>query len=157
MKKSLSTLVLCSFAFGLGFGLNNVTFGNAVPAPAIKIGHVNTSKLLASSKAIKSAEDTKTKKTQEMLKWYDSINAQINAKKTPEEKKAMVKKYEPELKKKKEAIRKEYADKLKAADAQISGAIEKKAKDMGYTLVLKGDTVLFGGDDITSSVLPLVK
>ena len=50
MKKSLLTLVLCSFAFGLGFGLNNVAFSNA---PASKVAYVNVGKLLASSKSIK--------------------------------------------------------------------------------------------------------
>ena len=80
MKKNLTTLALCSFAFGLGFGMNNVTFGNATPAPAVKIAHVNTQKLLASSKNLKAAEKDKAKKTTEMLKWYDSIDSQIKAK-----------------------------------------------------------------------------
>ena len=92
-----------------------------------------------------------------MLKWYDSIDSQIKAKTKEEEKIALIKKYEPELKKKKDAIRKDYAAKIKAIDTQVSSAINQKAKDMGYTIVLKGDSVLFGGDDITSSVLPLVK
>lgn len=157
MKKNLTTLALCSFAFGLGFGMNNVTFGNATPAPVVKIAHVNTQKLLASSKSLKAAEKDKAKKTTEMLKWYDSIDSQIKAKTKEEEKIALIKKYEPELKKKKEAIRKDYATKIKAVDTQVSSAINQKAKDMGYTIVLKGDSVLFGGDDITSSVLPLVK
>ena len=74
MKKSLLTLVLCSFAFGLGFGFNNIAFSNVA---ASKVAYVDVTKLLSASKALKSAEDARTKQTQEMLKWYDSASADI--------------------------------------------------------------------------------
>ena len=54
MKKSLLTFVLCSFAFGLGFGLNNIAFSD-VQAP--KVAYVNVGKLLSASKVLKSAEE----------------------------------------------------------------------------------------------------
>ena len=42
-------------------------------------------------------------------------------------------------------------------DAHLNDAITKKSKEMGYDLVLRKDSVLYGGEDITSSILPLVK
>ena len=81
MKKSLLTLVLCSFAFGLGFGLNNIAFSNV---PAAKVAYVDVAKLLASSKNLKAAEEARTKQTQDMLKWYDSASADIQKQKTKE-------------------------------------------------------------------------
>ena len=108
MKKSLMTLVLCSFAFGLGFGFNNLAFSDVKTS---KIAYVNVAKLLAASKTIQAAESQKAKQTQDMLKWYDNASADIQKQKTAEGKKTLIKKYEAQLTQKKKAIKDAYAKK----------------------------------------------
>lgn len=154
MKKNLLTVVLCFFAFGLGFGLNNVTYGDG---NGVKIGYVNVSQLLEASKALKAAEAQKTKSTTEMLKWYDTANAEIQKQSTVEAKKNLIKKYESQLTQKKKTIKDAYAKKVNEIDKQLDAAINQKATAMGYNLVLRKDSVLFGGEDITAQILPLVK
>lgn len=154
MKKSLLTLMLCAFSFGLGFGLNNIAFSDVVPS---KVAYVNVSKLLTASKALKAAEDAKISQTKEMLKWYDTASADIQKQTTKAAKDALVKKYEAQLTQKKKTIKDAYAKKVNAVDAQLDTAITTKAKAMGYDLVLRKDAVLFGGKDITAEILPLVK
>ena len=154
MKKSLLTLVLCSFAFGLGFGFNNIAFSDVAGK---KVGYVNVSKLLSSSKALKAAQDQEVKSTKEMLKWYDTVMADIQKQQTKEGKEALIKKYEPQLTQKKKAIKDTYAKKVNEVDKQLDGAITQKAKELGYDLVFRKDSLLYGGDDITASILPLVK
>lgn len=154
MKKSLVTLVLCSFAFGLGLGLNNLAI-SANNAP--KIGYVNVSKLLASSKVLKAATDQREKDTKAMLSWYNTASADIQKQKTPSAKQALVKKYEAELTKKKKTIRDAYSKKVVEVDKQLDTVITQKSKALGYTIVLRKDSVLFGGDDITNQIVPLVK
>ena len=154
MKKSLLTLALCSFAFGLGFGLNNVAFSNL---PASKVAYVNVPKLLSASKVLKSAEDARTKQTQDMLKWYDTASADIQKQTTKAGKEALIKKYEAQLTQKKKTIKESYAKKVNQVDTQLDTAISTKAKAMGYDIVLRKDAVLFGGTDITAQILPLVK
>ena len=154
MKKNLITLVLCSFAFGLGFGMNNVAFSDAAGK---KIGYVNVGQLLTASKALKAAEDQKVKSTTEMLKWYDTASADIQKQQTADGRKALVKKYEAQLTQKKKNIKDTYAKKVDEIDKQLDNAISTKAKELGYDLVFRKDSLLFGGDDITSSILPLVK
>lgn len=154
MKKNLTTLALCFFAFGLGLGINNVAFSDI---QASKVAYINVSKLLTSSKAIKAAEDAKTKQTQDMLKWYNTASADIQKQKTEEGKKALIKKYEAQLTTKKKTIKDSYAKKINEVDKQLETVIKQKAQAMGYDLVLRSDAVLFGGNDITSSILPLVK
>ncbi len=156
MKKSLITLALCSFCFGLGFGLNNIAFSDTAAADK-KIGYVNVDKILSSSKALKSADEQKVKSTTEMLKWYDTASADIQKQKTPEARKELIKKYEAQLTQKKKSIKDTYSKKVAEIDAQLNDAITKKSKEMGYDLVLRKDSVLYGGEDITSSILPLVK
>ena len=154
MKKNLVTLVLCSFAFGLGFGLNNVAFSNA---PALKIAYVNVPKLLAASKTLKAAEQTRVKQTQEMLKWYDTASADIQKQSTKAGKESLIRKYEDQLTQKKKAIKDNYTKKVTEVDKQLDAAISTKAKAMGYNLVFRKDSLLFGGTDITAQVLPSVK
>lgn len=154
MKKSLLTFVLCSFAFGLGFGLNNMAFSDV---QASKVAYVNVGKLLAASKTLKAAEDAKAKQTQEMLKWYDTASADIKKQTTPAGKQALIKKYEAQLTQKKKNIKDTYAKKVNEVDTQLDTIITQKAKAMGYDLVFRKDALLFGGTDITASILPSVK
>ena len=154
MKKNLLTLALCFFAFGLGFGFNNMAFSDG---NNIKIGYVNVGKLLEASKALKAAEDAKAKSTTEMLKWYDTASADIQKQTTPEARKNMIKKYEDQLTKKKNTIKDAYAKKVAEIDKQFNDVITQKATAMGYNIILRKDAVIFGGDDITEQILPLVK
>lgn len=154
MKKALLTLVLCSFAFGLGFGFNNVAFSNVATS---KIACVNVSKLLTVSKALQQAEADREKQTNDMLKWYDKASADIQKQQTEAGKKTLINKYEAQLTQKKKAIKDNYAKKVNSIDKQLDTAITQKAKAMGYDLVLRKDSVLFGGIDITDQILPLVK
>ena len=154
MKKNLLTLALCSFAFGLGFGLNNIAFSNV---PAAKVAYVNVAKLLEASKTLKAAEEAKIKRTTDMLKWYDNAAADIQKQKTQAGKDTLIKKYEAQLTAKKKTIKDTYMKKVNQVDAQLDTAISTKAKAMGYDLVLRKDSVLFGGTDITAQILPSVK
>ena len=154
MKKALLTLVLCSFAFGLGFGFNNVAFSNVATS---KIACVNVSKLLTVSKALQQAEADREKQTNDMLKWYDKASADIQKQQTEAGKKTLINKYEAQLTQKKKAIKDNYAKKVNSIDKQLDTVITQKAKAMGYDLVLRKDSVLFGGVDITEQILPLVK
>ena len=154
MKKNLLTLALCAFAFGLGFGANNIAFSNT---PTLKVAYVNVPKLLSASKTLKSAQDTQMKQTKDMLKWYDTASADIQKQSTKAGKDALIKKYEAQLTKKKTDIKDAYAKKVNQVDTQLDTAITTKAKAMGYDLVLRKDSVLYGGTDITAQILPLVK
>ncbi len=154
MKKSLLTLVLCSFAFGLGFGVNNIAVSNNVVP---KIAYVNVSKLVAASKTIKAADATKQKQEQEMIKWFNNANAEIQKQPTQAAKNSLAQKYETQLNAKKKAINDAYMKKVNEVDAQLDSAISAKAKGLGYTIVLRKDSVLFGGVDITSQIIPMVK
>lgn len=154
MKKSLSMFMMCTFAFGLGFGLNNIAFSDGTQ---YKIGVINAKKITASSKSLKAADQAKQKQVQELLKLVDTAKAEVQKQKTPEAKKAMVKKYENQLAQKEKAINDSYAKKVKEVNDQITNVISQKAKEMGYNIVIRNEVVIYGGDDMTNSILPFVK
>ena len=74
-----------------------------------------------------------------------------------EARKALIKKYEAQLTQKKKSIKDAYSKKVLEVDKQLDAEITKQAKAMGYNLVLRKDSVLFGGVDITDKILPTVK
>ena len=88
-----------------------------------------------------------------------STNAQadVNKQTTAAKKKSVAANYEKQIQSKREANAKEYTTKLKAADANITAIIRQKATAMGYTMVIPKASVICGGDDITASILPLIK
>ena len=154
MKKNLVTLVLCSLAFGIGFGLNNTAFSDIKTA---KVAYVDVSKLLAASKTIKSAEDARAKQTKDMLAWYNTASADIRKQSTKAGKDALIKKYEAQLTQKKKTIKDNYAKKINEVDVQLDKLITDKAKGLGYDLVFRKDSLLYGGTDITAQILHSVK
>lgn len=154
MKKSLTTLALCMFAFGLGFGVNNMAMSNIDPA---KVAYIDVNQLVSSSKTIKQAQANREKQTSEMLKWYEKSSAEIKKQDTKEKKQALIKKYEAQLTQKKKAIKDAYSKEITKADDQMESVIAQKAKDLGYSLVFRKTALIYGGTDITKEVLPLVK
>ena len=72
-------------------------------------------------------------------------------------KKALAAQYEKQLVAKREAYTKDYSAKLKATDASITAQIGKKATEMGYTMVVPKSAVIYGGDDITATILKVIK
>ena len=154
MKKYLVLSILFVFVFGFGYSIGNIAYSDGT---GLKIAYVNTSKLLLSSKAIKTAQQTREKQTKEMLSWYDSASSEIKKQTNKQDKEKLIKKYETQLTTKKKTIKDAYAKKITEADSQMSNVINQKAQELGYNLVLRSDCVLFGGDDITDKVLPLVK
>ena len=122
-----------------------------------KIAYVDTSKLIINSNTVKQAQNIRDMQTKEMLKWYDNANNEIQKQQTKEAKEALIKKYEKELTQKKQSIKDNYIKEVKKADSQMNNIISKKANELGYSIVFKKDALLFGGNDITSQILPSVK
>lgn len=153
MKKILFTLALCIIAFSAGFEVKSFAFCSIEGA---KIAYVDINKLILSSKTVQQAQDNREKQTKAMLNWYDKANSEIEKQKNKEAKQSLIAKYEKELTQKKNMIQNEFSKDVEKADNQITGVINQKAQELGYSLILKKDSVLYGAEDITSSILPLI-
>ena len=154
MKKNIITALLCTIAFGLGMGVNNFAMSGT---NNIKIACIDINRLALSSNTVRQAQATRDKQTKDMLQWYDRASADIQKQESQEAQKALVKKYENQLTQKQKLIKEQYSKEIKRADSQMENVISQKSKELGYNLVFKKDALLFGGDDITSEILPLVK
>ena len=92
-----------------------------------------------------------------MEKWLKTAQTDVEKQKTQEGKEKLLKKYNAEFAKKKEAIAKDYAARLQAVDKSITETISTTAKAKGYNMVISKGVVVFGGDDITADVQKSVK
>ena len=94
---------------------------------------------------------------QDLEKWLKTAQADVEKQKTQDGKDKLLKKYNAEFAKKKEALAKDYASRLQAVDKSITETISTTAKTKGYNMVISKGVVVYGGDDITADVQKVVK
>ena len=124
---------------------------------AQKIAVVDIQKVVAASSQVKALKKSQEAKNKELTNFIKNAQADVNKQTDAKKKKELAEKYEKQLASKREANAKEYASKLKAADTTITAQISKKATELGYTMVLPKSGVICGGDDITATVLQVIK
>ena len=148
MKKILSILAVSSMM------LSSVAF--ATPEPQ-KIAVVDIQKVVSASAQVKALKASQEAKNKELAAFIKKAQEDVNKQTDVNKKKSLAESYEKQLKTKREANIKDYTTKLKAADANITAQIGKKATELGYTMVVPKSTVIWGGDDITETVLKGIK
>ncbi len=133
--------------------------GNMVfAAPqAQKIAVVDLQKVVAKSSQVQSLKALRDRRNKELLNFIKTAQADVNKQTDAAKKKSLATSYEKQIQAKRDANLKEYTTKLKAADANITSLISKKATEMGYTMVLPKSSVISGGDDITATILQIIK
>ncbi len=148
MKKVLTLTAL--------FAILSMSTAFAAPQPQ-KIAVVDIQKVVAASSQVKSLKSTQEARNKELANFIKKAQADVNKQTDAKKKKSLAESYEKQLASKREAYAKDYAAKLKAADANITAQISKKATELGYTMVLPKSGVICGGDDITATILKVIK
>ena len=154
MKKSIKTLSISVIAFITGLTINNAAMSDITSQ---KVAIVDIPAIVAQSSQVSELKKEQEMKLAELQKWINTAKADVEKQKTQEGKEKLAKKYDSELVKKREVIRKNYAQKLAAIDKSISATIAEQAKTNGYGLVLSKGVVLYGGEDITATIQKVLK
>ena len=151
MNKTLGLLAVSLLAAGC------LSFNSAVLAKDFTVAVVDVPQVVTSSAQVQALKKEQQAKAEELVKFIENARKDIASITDSSKKKAAEEKYSKELQTKKEKIELEYASKLKAIDASISKQIETQAKAQGYDVVLSKGVVLYGGKDITSEIVKVVK
>ena len=122
-----------------------------------KVAVVDIQKIVNSSNQIKALKKEQDAKKKEIAQFIKKAGEEIKKQPDLAKKKALAEKYDKELADKQSANAKTYKAKFEAADKNISDTIANQAKAQGYDVVFAKGVVLYGGDDITESVLKVVK
>ena len=152
--KTTNALLLTVSAFAIGFGLSNIAMSDYT---APKIAVVDVSAVVSKSVQVQTLKKEQRTKMQDLNKWLKTAKEDISKQQTDDGKKKLAAKYDSEFSKKRETIAKDYQQKLKTIDKNITDTIASQATAQGYTMVISKGVVLYGGDDITESVQKVVK
>lgn len=145
MKKTLSiTLMVLILGSGIAMAEQNIAV-------------VDVSAVVAKSAQVQTLKKEQQTKMQDLEKWLKTAQADVEKQQTKEGKEKLLKKYNADFAKKREAISKDYQTKLKAVDKSITETIITTAKTKGYNMVISKGVVIFGGYDITADVQKAVK
>ncbi len=150
VKKSLLAVTVAMV--GMGTAMADTAF----PA-GFKVGVVDVSAVVAKSAQVQVLRAEQQQKLEELQKWLDTVRADVAKQQTKEGQEKLIKKYDVDFAKKQETIKRDYAKKLQSIDKSISQTIAEQAKAQNYDMIFAKGTVLYGGDDITESVLKVVK
>jgi len=145
MKKLLLSLSMVALLSGVSM------------AAVQNIAVVNVNAVVAKSAQVAALKKEQKAKMTELEKWLKDAQADVNKQQTQEGKEKLLKKYNADFAKKKEAIAQDYRTRLQAVDKSITDAITTKAKAMGYDMVISKSMVIMGGDDITKEIQKIVK
>ena len=147
MKKIiLSTLILAG-----------ITFGMASAFAEQRIAVIDVQAVVTKSAQVQALKKDQQTKMQDLEKWLKTVRADVDKQQTKEGKEKLIKKYDAEFAKKREAIAKNYQTKLKEIDKSITDTIAATAKAKGYDMVITKGVVVYGGEDITADVQKVVK
>ena len=148
MKNKVKLLIVLS-AVICGLCLNS--------ANASQVAYVDIPKVVSSSAQVKALKKENQAKAKELLAFIDKARKDVAKVEDTQKKQELEAKYNKQLVDKINKMDEEYSKKLKAIEDSISKAIEQKAKELGYDMVIAKGIVLYGSTDITDEVIKLVK
>ena len=141
----------------LSLTLMALILGSGIAIAEQRIAVVDVQAVVAKSAQVQALKKEQQAKITDLEKWLKTAQADVEKQKTQEGKEKLLKKYNAEFAKKKEAIAKDYAARLQAVDKSITETISTQARLKGYNMVISKGVVVYGGDDITADVQKVVK
>ncbi len=141
----------------LSLTLMALILGSGIAMAEQRIAVVDVQAVVSKSAQVQALKKEQQAKMQDLEKWLKTAQTDVEKQQTKEGKEKLLKKYNAEFAKKKEAIAKDYAARLQAVDKSITETISTTAKAKGYNMVISKGVVVFGGDDITADVQKVVK
>ncbi|MBQ6516165.1 OmpH family outer membrane protein [bacterium] len=155
MKKQfiIGTSLVVSFVLGMTAG----NYALSDQPMNVKIGLVDVTKLVDSSSEIKALKNSHNKKAEELKAWIEVAKTDVEKQKTKEGQQKLAQKYENDLIKKQEYLSKTFQKELADIDKNIGNVVKERSKAMGYDIVFNKSAVLYGGEDITSSIQKYIK
>jgi len=155
--RSSSSRILTVGAIALALGLSTNSFALAQHSSGFKVAVVDVQKVVVSSPQVNALRVEQKNKIDSLIAFVEKAKADLAKESNEAKKKSLEEGYNKELNVKKQAIDKEYSEKLLDIDKNITNIIQAKAKSDKYDLVLIKSSVLQGGVDITSEIVKLLK
>lgn len=121
------------------------------------IAVVDLQQLVSNSAQVKQLKQEHSKKINELDKIIVNARGEISNEKDPAKILLIEDRYMKEFNTKKDALEKDYNNRLLNIEKNIKGEITKKAQKDGYDFVFAKSVVLHGGKDITNELVGSIK
>lgn len=144
MKKTL-------FLFSIIFLSANLVFADD------KIAVVDLQQIVSNSAQVKQLKQEHNKKIADLDKIIINARGEISNEKDPAKVLLLEDKYMKEFNTKKDALERDYNNRLSTIEKNIKNEITKKAQKDGYDYVFAKSVVLYGGKDITNELTSSIK
>ena len=118
-----------------------------------KIAVVDLQQLVSNSGQVKALKQEHSKKISELDKIIVNARGEISNEKDPAKVLLIEDRYMKEFNTKKEALERDYNNRLSNIEKNIKGEITKKAQKDGYDYVFAKSVVLHGGKDIERCII----
>ncbi len=122
-----------------------------------KIAVVDLQQIVSNSSQVKQLKQEHSRKIADLDKIIINARGEISNEKDPAKVLLLEDKYMKEFNTKKEALERDYNNRLSSIEKNIKGEISKKAQKDGYDYVFAKSVVLYGGKDITNEISANVK
>ena len=118
-----------------------------------KIAVVDLQKIVSNSSQVKQLKQEHSKKMDELDKIIVNARGEISNEKDPAKVLLLEDKYMKEFNSKREALERDYNNRLANIEKNIKSEIAAKAQKNSYDYVFAKSVVLYGGKDITNEIL----
>ena len=126
-------------------------------ANASEVASIDVQKVVSASPKVQALKKEQQAKAKEILSFIDKARKDVANVSDVKKKGDLETKSNKQLVEKKDKMDKEYANKLKKIEDEISKVIAEQAKAKGYDMVVAKGVVLYGTNDITEDVIKAVK
>ena len=144
MKKSFLVMSLLLLSSNFVFAIDEIAV-------------VDLQQLVSSSAQVRQLKQEHSKKIGELDKILVNARGEISNEKDPAKVLLIEDRYMKEFNIKKEALERDYNNRLSTIEKNIKGEITKKAQKDGYKYVFAKSVVLHGGKDITNELVGTIK
>ena len=144
MKKSFLVMSLLLLSSNFVFAIDEIAV-------------VDLQQLVSSSAQVRQLKQEHSKKINELDKILINARGEISNEKDPAKVLLIEDRYMKEFNTKKEALERDYNNRLSTIEKNIKGEITKKAQKDGYKYVFAKSVVLHGGKDITNELVGTIK
>lgn len=144
MKKFLSVMLLLSLSTICAYSAEDIAV-------------VDLGKIVESSSQVKQLKQEHAKKIADLDKIIVNARGEISNESDPAKVLLLEDKYMKEFNSKKEALERDYNNRLGLIEQNIKSEITKKAQKDGYEYVFAKSVVLYGGKDITTEIANSIK
>ena len=151
LKKALSAVVLIAACGAAGYA------GGMIAGGKNKVAVVRVPAIVEKSEQIAALRAENARAAQELQTWLSAAEAKVSNEKSDKKKQELTAQYRAEFESKKAEFAAKTQQKLTEMDDEIMRVIIEQAQAQGYTQVMPKSSLLYGGEDITDSIIPFVK